>query len=1181
MEAFLDHFAERSRATLKSSPHWLGKLMLFPTWSYIPQDAPEPGKKAEGYLELIGSPVCVTPEPTAFDPGWTPSEVIGVKKAARLLRQRGSGGMCVCVGGEVSVVCPLLVIGGKRFFCFILVEEDRAVPVLVTDPERVYWRQCVDVAQCVCVSALRVCSLRGRAGHRVLSVTSQSHLRSYPRAREPDDTLSDTRTQSQSDTHSETHTSCTNKQTQSVSDSHSQSIVGSHTLETHEEQDTHQEQESEGEVVQAGAGASHSVHPVRTKLSKIINYRGRITSVLNEEAGLYEIDGKVGLCLAYQPQRKWGGGALRPGAEIELHNVHFLFRPSLVCPDVVLCACLRSSISVMNFSPLTSKVMTLRSDNPLLCYLLERNLSVSEYLWLSYCYTAVMERLSPRWVCAARVCVVAGRVLQCVLQHDEKRQEKRDIYREMLQDPHTCPLTQYRVNSPSVALCSVRELCDWMESESWACLSLSSLLPSSAPYLTRVELNPLLSWSAHMTTLRGRSQPALLVGVVQVSSSRATLRLVDQTAAVDCVCVEATQAGGQHTAINTAWIGCLVCVRQCTLVMERFLKTDFPSWKHLDQPKYITHRHCRVYIQVCVDDLHILSPTAAMTAVLREGQRGGEDRMKEGERSCPPPPDRRPAAQQRRGGAEGGMERSEGSEREECYVLPPVRRKRKRGVEETNERQASRPRDLGHHGNDPRAAESSSVPCDPCVSLLFRLDAKHGVAFRNVQTSSEAQGLTLSFVAKATCLGNAQRWDGDPRNRRVEEREMGGATEIELQFVDLCVRWFPLLQSGSVYRLTALHTQDVSVLSGSSVPVRGGVTLLSSPSLLMQPEWRIHSVTPSIPTAQPEVGGVMSVSRVLYSSCASDIVSFYGVISKRITLQEEKGREPAVQSLIDIKDASVELDLRVRLTVQDAEAPDRSVQVYLDLSRTPYIPALLPGATVQLLHFQRRVSVVRNVYCWSLPISCVTVTGLGSVKPHPPPPLVHLGVWTLAKAEQSIVGQITVHVVCVLFLRLQWVCSFCGSVFRQATCTRSCPPCDSTSAVFQAEAKVAVEDGTGEAQVWFSTETVAKLLLLAVPEWEGLQRHIRSKGHLRVYARARSMVCDTNPDDPVVQYLCCLCSSSTVCRQVTLTCKLRSHKPEKAQLRNMCRGDREFITKFPHPLQLKCTDLHTHTHSTQ
>ncbi|KAK1803641.1 hypothetical protein P4O66_020758, partial [Electrophorus voltai] len=647
------------------------------------------------------------------------------------------------------------------------------------------------------------------------------------------------------------------------------------------------------------------------------------------------------------------------------------------------------------------------------------------------------------------------------------------------------PLLLYRVNSPSVALCSVRELCDWMESESWACLSLSSLLPSSAPYLTRVELNPLLSWSAHMTTLRGRSQPALLVGVVEVSSSRATLRLVDQTAAVDCVCVEATQAGGQHTAINTAWIGCLSCVLVCYR-MSRVCSGVLQA----------VSRVFWVYIQVCVDDLHILSPTAAMTAVLREGQRGGEDRMKEGERSCPPPPDRRPAAQQRRGGAEGGMESSEGSEREERYVLPPVRRKRKRGVEEMNERQASRPRDLGHHGNDPRAAESSSVPCDPCVSLLFRLEAKHGVAFRNVQTSSEAQGLTLSFVAKATCLGNAQRWDGDPRNRRVEEREMGGATEvalhlllsrIELQFVDFCVRWFPLLQSGSVYRLTALHTQDVSVLSGSSVPVRGGVTLLSSPSLLMQPEWRIHTVTPSIPTAQ-----VRHTHAITFYCTGVNMLLFQTIFVCEGVLIPVFPAPLSDAVLIWIIDASVELDLRVRLTVQDAEAPDRSVQVYLDLSRTPYIPALLPGATVQLLHFQRRVSVVRNVYCWSLPISCVTVTGLGSVKPHPPPPLVHLGVWTLAKAEQSIVGQITVHVVCVLFLRLQWVCSFCGSVFRQFS-------------LFACVCRVAVEDGTGEAQVWFSTETVAKLLLLAVPEWEGLQRHIRSKGHLRVYARARSM----------------------------------------------------------------------------
>ncbi|XP_036447454.1 CST complex subunit CTC1 [Colossoma macropomum] len=1132
---------------LKSSPLWLGKLMLFPTWNYISQDAP--GQES-GYLELIESPICVIPEPTASDPTETLSEVIGVRKAARLLRQKVSAGVRVCVSGEVGVVCPLLVIAGKSFFCLILAEGDSTVPILVTDPECVYWRQCVCVGQSVCVSALRVCSVRGWAGHRVLSVTSHSRLHPNPHAQEDSENThsqSDSRTHSQSDSQSDTHT-------HSEPDPHRpQSLT-----DTRLQEDTH----SEGDPAQGGAGPADSVYPVRRKLSRIISYRGRISSVLNAEAGLYEIDRKVGLCLAYQPLRKWCSG-LRPGAEIELQNVHFLFRPSPFFPDVVLCVCLRSSVCVMAFSPLRSKVATLRSDGPLLCYLLERNLGVSEFLWLCYCHAALTERLCPRWVCEGRVCVVAGRLLQFVLG-EEKKRKKRDIYREMLQDPHSCPLTEYCVGSPSVCVWSVRELCDWMEKESWESLSLSSLVPPSAPYLTQAQLNPLLSWSTHTLLMHSGSAHTdrLLVGVLEFSSSRASVRLVDQSAAVECVCVENNQSEDQYTAINTAWTGCLVCIRRCTLVMERFLKTDFPSWKHLDQHRHISHRHCRVYIQVCMEDLHILSPSASMSTILSERRReGGRTAgVKEG--------------QQRDGRREEEEGVKEGIQMDECsgQSAQTGRMKRKRETEERRERCIKKPRDHSNHCDDPSAVGSASASSDPCVSLLFRVDSKQGVAFRNLQTSNETRGLRLSFVTTVTCLGDVQRWDRDPKNGRVEERERaGGEKKMELQFVDSSVRWFPLLQPGSEYRLITLHTQDVSVLCGSSVPVRGGVTLLSSPALLIQPQWRIHTLTQSLLCAQIQT--LMTVSEVLH--CSSDVVSFYGIISQRITLQEERGQTSAVQSLINAKDGVVERDLRVRLTLQDSEAPDQSLQVYLDLSHTPYIPGLLAGATVLLHHFQRKVSVVRNVYCCSLPISCVTVTGFGSLKPRPPPPMMHLGRWAPARAEQSIVGRVRAHVVCVLSLQLKWVCSLCGSVSKQAVCTRSCPPCDSTTAVFQAEAKVAVEDGTGEAQVWFSTETVAELLSLAVTEWEGIQRHVRVKGHLRVYARGRNMVCDVDPDDPLVRYLCALCSSSTVCRQLCLTCSLRSHRPEKAQLRKVSRGEREFLTKFPQSLQLHCTHIHT------
>lgn len=48
--------------------------------------------------------------------------------------------------------------------------------------------------------------------------------------------------------------------------------------------------------------------------------QGRITEVQAAEAGLYELDGKILLCLAYQPLRKWDG-SLRLGAEIEVSVV--------------------------------------------------------------------------------------------------------------------------------------------------------------------------------------------------------------------------------------------------------------------------------------------------------------------------------------------------------------------------------------------------------------------------------------------------------------------------------------------------------------------------------------------------------------------------------------------------------------------------------------------------------------------------------------------------------------------------------------------------------------------------------------------------------------------------------------------------------------------------------------------
>lgn len=270
----------------------------------------------------------------------------------------------------------------------------------------------------------------------------------------------------------------------------------------------------------------------------------------------------------------------------------------------------------------------------------------------------------------------------------------------------------------------------------------------------------------------------------------------------------------------------------------------------------------------------------------------------------------------------------------------------------------------------------------------------------------------------------------------------------------------------------------------------------------------------------------------------------------------------------------------MRLTVQDAECPGLMVHVYLDLSCGLYTLGLITGAALQVHHVQRKVSRACNVYCRSLPISYVSVTGLRSVcsgpaAAAPPPPMMLLGSWASVGSQQCLVAQVKGHVVCVLSLRLQWICSLCGSIFTQTTCGRTHPPCDSTSAVFQAEAKVVLEDGTGEAHVWFSSESVCGLLMLNAVQWEGLQRLVRVKGHVKVYTRGRTMTCDDSPDDSIVQYLSCLCSSVSVCRQIHVTCRRRAQKTGKSQLRKVHRGQTEFICKFPPALQLQCQHIHT------
>ncbi|KAM4714208.1 CST complex subunit CTC1 isoform 3-T3 [Anableps anableps] len=1064
------------------SPLWMNRLVFLPHWNYIPHDAS--GRDQErGHLELIGSPELLRPraeQGLAAGPGGAGLDgALSVREAAGVLRNRVRG-QRVSVVGQVGSVRPLLEVAGSSFFFFCLVEDEQTVPVLVKD-SNLWWSQCVCVGLRVCVTALRVCVLRGWRGNNVLCVTDRSQIHTgytqhhtHTLKQTLEHTLSGT-THSQPHTHSE------------------ESEPPPPSPDDHLQMDQ-EEAEPEEDPVQSG---------VRIKRSRVISYQGTVTEVVSEGAGLYVLDRKVGLCLAYQPP---GRRKLRPGDQVELHHVHFLYRPCPDLPPSMLCCCLGSSLRVTAFSRVggASCDRSCPGDGVLPRLLLQNNRGVDQYLWTCHLASQLAHSLVPAGPhhppLPQCVCLLSWKLSETLWT--PRGPGPRDIYSEMLDQPHSCPLDQYQVDPCVPQLLSVSELLQ----------SLSSLLPPGGSGLSRSQVNSALSWSCRtLTSDPGtgdglRPRPLLLVGVLQLPSERSefrqTLQLRDATAAVGCVATETREDGGQRAAFNTAWIGSLVCVRRFAMVTERFLQSEFPSCQHLDQDRFISHRSGRVYLQFSLDHLVILCPSVTMVTHLR---------MK---------------------GAEPGSDEEESS----------AMKKRR-----------------------PDEAVSSSVTMTtlpeggaslPCVTMVIKVESKGGVAWRNTGMGRDGEaGLELGFSATALLIGPVVSWGRDPRNEPMMEREAGPEREekVLLVFSGVAARWFPVLQPSSVYRLTALNTQDPSVLIGSSVPGQRGAELHSDSSLQVRSDWRFHTLTRPLlllhTWTQTPPPPVLTVSQVL--DCRSEVVSFQGRISERVGLMARKGRAGHAHT-------GRHAHSGVRLTMCDQSG--RSLCVYLDLSHAPYTPGLLPGNEVLLSRFLRKISRSGGVYCSLSPVSCVTVTSLGDscrLAPPPPAPSMHLAQWASSRCVQA---QVRGHLVCVLHLQLQWSCCRCGSVYTQVCSSR----CGSSSSGFRSTAKLVMDDGTAEAHVWLSGQPVQTVLGLADSQWEGLQSAVRVRGHIQGTPG--------DPEDVLLRFLLSLCSSDVISRQLSLTCRKRTNQ-SSAELRRFSRGDRDFLTRLAPPLQLTCTHL--------
>lgn len=216
----------------------------------------------------------------------------------------------------------------------------------------------------------------------------------------------------------------------------------------------------------------------------------------------------------------------------------------------------------------------------------------------------------------------------------------------------------------------------------------------------------------------------------------------------------------------------------------------------------------RVYVQFCVSDLQVLSPSVSVALrSARPEQRAGSGAPEE-EGAAEDGRVGRTEVTAARKAVGGGGRRTRDSEQarheglqglavavgNSCGVGPTDATGRSeldagdRSPRPKIPRLAKERNGAGHGGRSSGAEGGASEPggvggrsqSDGCVSVVFRVESKQGLTFRNVYTPSVSSGRSLCFHVTVVMFGEPQLWAENPRVHPLEASETAGLKPREV-----------------------------------------------------------------------------------------------------------------------------------------------------------------------------------------------------------------------------------------------------------------------------------------------------------------------------------------------------------------------------------------------------------------
>ncbi|XP_005002150.1 CST complex subunit CTC1 isoform X2 [Cavia porcellus] len=1081
---------------------WLGHLFLFPSWSYLP-----PAKwdsSGEGHLELWDAPVPVFPLSVSPEP-LTPLPVLYPRMASQVLGHRSKLRNAQSnLAGKLVRLSPLVRSQQKTYFILSLGEPTSAagqavgqVPIIVQVPAQLVWHRALRPGEDYVLTELRVSRIHGHR-YRVWTTTPASNLVLL-------------------------NPECVRE------------------LELGLELEGALEAEPKPFPAPSNSQAGKGQKGL-SQDSLLLHYKGTVTGVLNEPAGLYELDRQLELCLAYQ-QFQGLRRVMRPGVSLELRDVHLLQLLGGGTERPVLAPCLHGAVLLRAFSCQKPGAQSSHQVHgaPLYEQLIwKHQLGLPLYLWASRALVELACKLCPHMLRHGQFLQHSspahpslGLQLLAPALNDlaPPGSARRNVHSEILEEPHRCPLQKYvRLQTPC-SFPTLDALAAEGQQKAWASFDPKALLPlPEAAYLTSCQLNQRLAWSWFCIRPSAFCPAQVLVGVLVASSRKGYLCLRDQSGALPCLLL----AQDSQPVTDSRLIGCLVRAERFQLVVERNVKSNFPSWKELGVADFIQKQKARVYIQIFLADCLILPvPRSAPHSVTSPASAQMEP-------SCLEQP---PEGQSRLfvlSHKETLMKLNFcASSRASTEVLKPTFSFQVSGVW-----LGGTQRKMGTGWGPPEPLKEENR--DQKVLLLFRGSSVRWFAFlhpgqvyRLVAPPStpmlfEAEGAScvsrrpLELAAGGSCLTVQDEWTLEPES----SQDVPEALSLQRALPESSL---PSLLSGNF--TDSLVSFSAEILSRT---VCG----------------------PLLGRCWTKPGNDLSWGQV----CSSD---------GTVVLADPFGPCPPAGSARAPRRC---VKLTVALGTAHCEFPPH-LDVYMEEPHLPVPLGLLPGARVHFSRLEKRVSRSHNVYC------CFQSSTHVQVLSFPPEttvsvPLPHIYLAELHGGRAPLRATASCHVVSVFSLELQWVCAHCSSVCLQGRCTRQDPSCPTQTSVSQASIRLLVEDGTAEAMVTCKNHHVTEALGLCPSEWTSLLESARGPGRVALQFTRPGAHLESSAEKigPLTLFLRALCTSPAVLRPVELSfelerrpCNIGPLEPPRLQ-RFQC-GELPVLTRLNPRLRLTCLSI--------